>query len=86
MIQARIQQGRIEAQEPIPAQWEGQLVKVVPLTPDDLLLDLEVQLAILEKLGPVEFEPEERTLVAEMFEQLDRAGRDAMQRIARRKP
>lgn len=33
MIRALVQHGRIEVQEPIPAEWEGQLVKILPLTP-----------------------------------------------------
>lgn len=30
MIRARINQGRVEVQEPIPTAWEGHLVKLVP--------------------------------------------------------
>jgi hypothetical protein len=59
MIQARIRDGRIEVQDPIPVEWEGQLVKLVPLTPDDPLPDLEERLAALAALGPVELTPGE---------------------------
>ncbi len=86
MIQARINRGRIEVQEPIPEQWEGQLVKIIPLTPDDPQPELEGRLCALEKLGPVEFDPDERALAAEMLQQLDSVSRDAMQRIAGPQP
>ena len=60
MIWARVRKGRIETQEPIRKEWEGQSVKVVPGTPDDPLPDLEERLAALAALGPMEFEPGER--------------------------
>jgi hypothetical protein len=60
MIQARVHAGRLEIQEPIPEEWEGQLVKVSPMTPDDPLPDLEERLAALHAMGPMEFEPDER--------------------------
>lgn len=50
MIRARVRQGRVEPQEPIPEEWEGQSVKIVPLTPDDPLPDLEERLAALQTL------------------------------------
>jgi len=78
MIQARIHQGRIEAQDPIPEDWEGQLVKIVPLTPDDPLPDLEACLTALEVLGPMEFDPGERELAAQTLAEMDRLSRQAM--------
>jgi hypothetical protein len=30
MLHARIHQGRVETQDPIPAAWEGQGVKILP--------------------------------------------------------
>ena len=39
MIRARVHKGRVEIQDPIPEEWEGQSVKILPLTPDDPLPD-----------------------------------------------
>ena len=64
MIRARIHQGRVEVQDPLPAEWEGQYVKLLPLTPDDALSDLEERLAALHRLGPMQFEPGEREQIA----------------------
>jgi hypothetical protein len=81
MIQARIYQGRVEIQDPIPEEWEGHLVKIVPLTPDDPLTDLEERLAILQALGPVEIEPDEREHIGELLAEMDRLGRETMQKL-----
>jgi hypothetical protein len=82
MIRARIQQGRVETQEPIPAEWEGQVVKIVPLTPDDdPLPGLEQRLAALHAMGPMEFEPGERELIANALEELNRVSKSAMESI-----
>ena len=86
MIQARISRGRIEIQEPIPEEWEGQLVKIVPLTPDDTLADLEDRLAALHALGPVEFEPGEEDRIGKELSELDRISREAMQKLAGAQP
>jgi hypothetical protein len=72
MIQARVHHGRIEVQEPIPESWEGRLVGVVPLTPNDPLPDLETSLAALHALGPTEFEPGEQEWIARELSHLDR--------------
>jgi hypothetical protein len=86
MLQARIHQGRVELQDPIPKEWEGQLVKILPLTPEDPLPDLEERLAALRALGPMEFEPGERELVGQVLGEMDRLSRDAMQKIVGRQP
>jgi hypothetical protein len=86
MLHARIRQGRVEVQDPIPAEWEGQSVKILPLTPDDPLPDLEERLAVLQALGPMEFAPGERELVGQMLDELGRLSRDAMQKIAGSQP
>jgi hypothetical protein len=86
MLQARIHQGRVELRDPIPKEWEGQLVKILPLTPDDPLPDLEERLAALQALGPMEFEPGERERVGQVLGELDRLSRDAMQKIVGRQP
>jgi hypothetical protein len=82
MIQARVRQGRIEPQEPIPEEWEGQLVKILPLTPDDPLLDLDERLAALEALGPMEFEAGERESIGQALAEMNRRSREAMQKLA----
>jgi len=81
MIQARIHEGRVEVQEPIPEAWEGQLVKIVPLTPEDPLPDLEERLVALHALGPIEWEPGEPEEIAQALQQLDQAGKEAMARL-----
>jgi hypothetical protein len=81
MLQAGILHGRVELQDPIPKEWEGQLVKIVPLTPDDPVPELEASLAALEALGPMEFEPSQRELVGQVLGEMDRLSRDAMQKI-----
>jgi hypothetical protein len=81
MIRARIQQGRVEVEDPIPEEWEGQLVKVLPMTPDDPLPDLEERLAALHALGAMEFEAGERELMAGALEELNRLSKAAMQGI-----
>lgn len=86
MLEARIRHGRIEPQNPVPEDWEGQLVKVTPFTPADPLPDLEERLAALQALGPAEFEPEERERMEEMFDQLNRLSVEAMQQLAGGKP
>jgi len=86
MIGARVCQGRVEAEEPIPDEWEGQLVKILPMTPDDPQPDLEERLAALQALGPTEFGPGERELAARLLAEQDRLGREAMQRLAGDQP
>jgi hypothetical protein len=78
MIQAKIRQGRVEVQAPIPASWEGQTVNIVPLTPEDLLPNLERRLAALHRMGPVKFEPGEREQMAAELEELNRVSAEAM--------
>jgi hypothetical protein len=86
MIQARIHQGRVEVQDPIPEEWEGWWVKILPLTPDDPLPDLAARLAALEALGPMELEADEREDMKQLWEELDRLSRDAMQNIVDKRP
>ena len=86
MIQARIHRGRVEIQDPIPDEWEGQLVKIVPMTPDDPLPDLEERLAALHALGPTEFERGECDLIATAMEELDHISKVAMQTIGEGQP
>jgi len=86
MIQARVHQGRVEVQEAIPQDWEGQFVKIVPMTPDDPQPDLEKRLAALHALGPMEWEPGEQELIARSLAELDRLSRAATPEITGRRP
>jgi hypothetical protein len=86
MVQARIEQGRVEVREPIPPEWEGQLVKITTLTPDDPLPDLEERLAALHALGPMEFEPGEGESIARALAELNSASKAAMEAIPGVKP
>lgn len=87
MIRARVHQGRVEIREPVPAEWEGQDVKIIPMTPDDEPLpDLEERLAALQALGPMEFGPGERELAARLLAEQDRPSRAAMQTTTRTSP
>lgn len=86
MIRARVHSGRIEIEDPIPEDWEGQFVKILPMTPDDPQPDLEARLAALQALGPMEFEPGEQELAAQLLAEQDRLGRAAMQGIAGTEP
>jgi hypothetical protein len=79
MVQARIRKGRVEIQEPIPAEWEGQLVKITTMTPDDPHHDLEAQLAALHALGPMDFDPGEEESIARELAELDRISKAAME-------
>jgi hypothetical protein len=81
MIQARIHRGRVETIDPLPEEWEGQLVKILPLTPDDPIPDLEARMAALKVLGPMEFEPGEREAAAQLLRELDNVSRVAMQKL-----
>ena len=86
MIRARIHDGRLETQDPIPEEWEGQLVKVLPMTPDDPYPDLQERLAVLRSLGPMEFEPGEREALARLLSQQESLSRAAMQALADSQP
>ena len=81
MVHAIIQHGRVEVQGPIPSDWEGQTVKIVPLTPDDPLPDLDVRITQLHAMGPMEFEPGEREAISLALEEMDRLGRDQMRKL-----
>jgi hypothetical protein len=83
MIRARVKQGRIEAEDPIPAEWEGRTVQILALAPDDdPEVEVEKRLAALHALGPMEYEPGERDAIAKALEMLNDSGKSAMQAIA----
>lgn len=81
MVLARISQGQVEVQDPIPTAWEGRIVKLVPLTPDDPLSDLDERLAALHKMGPMEFEPGEREAITEALKHMNRLSKDAINQL-----
>jgi hypothetical protein len=86
MIRALIHQGRVEIQDFIPEEWEGQYVKILPLTPDDPIPDLEERLAALDALGPMEFESGERELAASLLAEQKRLSLEAMLGITGSQP
>lgn len=86
MVQGQIQHGRVEVQEPIPPEWEGQLVKITIMTPDDPLPDLEDRLAALQALGPMEYEPGEKDAIASALAELNLASKAAMEALAGKQP
>ena len=85
-IRARIHQGRVEVQEPIPQEWEGQLVKILPMTLDGVLPDVEERLAALQAMGPMEFATDERELISGALAELDCLSEAAMRTLAGRQP
>ena len=86
MIQGRVHQGRVEVQEPIPEEWEGRLVKILPMTPDDPVPALKDRLAALHAMGPMEFESAERERAAQALTELDRLSKATMETIGGRHP
>jgi hypothetical protein len=82
MILARIHNGRVEAQDPIPEDWEGHMVKIMPLTPDDPLPDVEEWIAAMDAQGPTEYEPGEEEMIEKELAELDRISKEAMKKMA----
>jgi hypothetical protein len=76
----------VRVDEAIPAEWEGQRVKITPLSPDDPIPDLEERLAALHALGPMEFEPSEREAIAAGMAELDALSKAKIDALASRKP
>ena len=54
------------------------MVKVLPMTPDDPMPDLEEWLAALRAMGPMEFDASERELIAETLMEFDQISKAAM--------
>jgi hypothetical protein len=86
MVTARIHQGRIEVEDPIPKDWEGIAVKILPMTPDDPTTDLEERLVALQTLGPMEYETGECETIGQAMKELDGQSRDAMLKITDGQP
>ena len=82
MILARIHNGHVEVQDPIPEGWEGHMVKILPLTPDDdPLPDVEEWIAAMDAQGPAEYEPGEKEMIEKALAELDRIGKEQMQKM-----
>jgi hypothetical protein len=86
VVHAVIHNGQVAIQEPIPDTWEGQVVKLVPLTPDDPMPDLERRLAELHGPGPMELDPEERERIAAELCELNKISVAAMNRLTETTP
>jgi hypothetical protein len=56
-------------------------VLIIPSTPDNPILDLESWLAKLHAMGPMEFDPGERELMAATLAELASISKAAMQNI-----
>ncbi|HLW65607.1 MAG TPA: hypothetical protein VKS79_09835 [Gemmataceae bacterium] len=82
MIIARIKKGRVQVQDPIPKEWEGQMVKIMPLTPDDPLPDPEEWLAKMKALGPMEYDPGEKEKIEKDLAEMGRISKEAMKKMA----
>jgi hypothetical protein len=82
MILARIHNGHVEVQDPIPEGWEGHMVKIVPLTPDDPIPDLEECFAKMDALGPMEYDPGEKEMIEKELAEMGRISKEAMEKLA----
>ena len=83
MLTAKIHEGRIEPEQPIPDVWEGLTVQVLPLLPDELADDLEQRLTALHDLGAAEFADGEEQQITEALSEMDRRSRDEVARLMR---
>ena len=81
MILARIHNGRVEVQDPIPEGWEGHMVKIMPLTPDDPLPDLEEWIAAMDAQGPMEYDPGEKEMIEKELAEMGRISKEAMKNL-----
>lgn len=83
---ARIRRGLIEAQEPIPSEWEGRLVTVVAAPVNDEGAELEHWFAEMRELGPAEFEPGEREMIGRSLAESDAVSLAAMRALGGQQP
>jgi len=82
MVRAIIKKGRVEVQDPIPADWEGRSVNIAVTTEDGPLPDLDARLASLHALGPMEYDAEERDAIAAALFKLNSISKAAMESVA----
>jgi hypothetical protein len=59
------------------------LVKILPLTPDEAIPDLESRLSALHEMGPMEYEPGEQQRIAKEIEELNKYSKEIMERRGR---
>lgn len=83
MLTAKIHEGRIEPEQPIPDMWEGLTVQVLPLLPEELADDLEQRLTALHELGAAEFADGEEQQITETLSEMDRRSREEIARQMR---
>ena len=83
MLTAKIRDGRIEADEPMPDSWEGLSVQILPLPLEALADDLEQRLKALHELGAAEFEDGEEERIREALTEMDRRSREDISRLMR---
>ncbi|MBM4073573.1 MAG: hypothetical protein FJ271_32330 [Planctomycetes bacterium] len=86
MIQARIKHGQVVLDEPIPTAWEGRIVKLVPMTPDEPLANLDELIAALHAMGQMELDPNEREEIASALAEVDTFSKEALNRLPARRP
>jgi hypothetical protein len=80
MFFATVCKGKLKLDEPIPKSWEGTTVRILPLSPDDPIPDLEQRLEAFHKLGPTKFEPGEREMIEAELRKLDEISKDDVNR------
>ena len=83
MLTAKVHEGRIEPEQPIPDMWEGLTVQVVPLLPEERADDLEQRLTALQELGAAEFGDGEEQQITEALSEMDRRSREEIARQMR---
>jgi hypothetical protein len=83
MLTAKIRDGRIEVDEPIPEVWEGLAVQILPLLPEVVAEDLEQRLTALHQLGAAEFDNAEEERISEALSEMDRRSREDVTRLMR---
>jgi hypothetical protein len=82
MIVGRVEHGRIQLTSALPQEWEGQTVKIEPCAPDDAIENLAERLTALHALGPMEFEPGEKSRMEQELAAMNALSRAQMQQLA----
>lgn len=82
MVVGRVEHGHIQLASALPAEWEGQAVKIEPCTPDDPLPDLAARLEALHAMGPMEYDPGEKAAIEKALATMNDLSRTQMQNLA----
>ena len=82
MVVGRVEHGHIQLTSALPAEWEGQTVKIEPFTPDDALPDAAQCLQILHAMGPMEYESGEQARIEKAVATMNDISRAQMQSLA----